>query len=106
MLLTTGFKMTAKILKIVICSLCGMALATAQTEPRSIRWQTKFTHSRYMRGVIVLPPDQLSTNVAEQIGRVALKENPECTFVHVEIFPENNYPPFHYLLLSHVGYDW
>jgi len=66
----------------------------------------KIVEAGYLRGVVVLPASRLSAGLVEDIGRTALEEGRACAFVHVEIYSEEDYPPSHYLMLSHGGYDW
>jgi len=90
----------------VLCALLVWASATAQTAPRTVPWRAKIAEAGYLRGVVVLPASRLSAGLVEDIGRTALEEGRACDLVHVEIYSEEDYPPSHYLMLSHAGYDW
>jgi len=69
-------------------------------------WKSKFSATNYVRGTLVVPSKDLTAGAAERIARQAFEENSNKQLVHVEIFCEEDYPPFHSFLLSHVGYDW
>jgi hypothetical protein len=95
-----------RITKIIILSLTVWASTTDQTPPQAPRWRAKIAESGYLRGVVVLPAARLDADLVEEVGRMALKECGECDVVYVEIYSEEDYPPSHYLALSHTGYDW
>jgi len=86
--------------------LIALSFGSDQVGALPYHWHSRFNDSRYMWGDIVLPRDQITYAVAEKIGREVLKEAAGHAFVDVGIFPEDDYPPFHYLLLSHSGYSW
>jgi hypothetical protein len=95
-----------RIIRIVVFSFIDWASGTAQIVPQQVPWRAKIAEPGYMRGVVVLPASQLSADLAEEIGRMALEEGAERDLVHVDIYSEEDFPPFHYLMLSHIGYDW
>jgi hypothetical protein len=71
-----------------------------------LKWESKLTAPGYVRGTLVVPSQDLTPMFAEQLARAAFKEIGDRRFAVVEIFCEEDYPPFHYLLVSHVGYGW
>jgi hypothetical protein len=95
-----------RVTKIIILSLAVWASTSAQTPPHALRWRARIAEPSYLRGVIVLPASQLSADLVEEIGRMVIEEGRGRDFVHVEIYSEEGYPPPHYLMLSHAGYDW
>jgi hypothetical protein len=83
-------------------SLC--ILCSSGAEP--LKWESKFTANEYVRGTLVVPSQHLTPMFAEQLAQSAFKEIGDRRFADVEMFCEEDYPPFHYFLLSHVGYGW
>ena len=90
----------------LVALLLALSFGSDQVGTLPYHWRSRFSDSRYMRGNIVMPRDQITLGVTEKIGREVLNESAGHAFVDVGNFPDDDYPPFHYLLLSHAGYEW
>jgi len=95
-----------RITRVILCYALGWASASPQIAPATVPWRAKSADPGRLLGVVVRPASQLSVALVEEIGRAALEEGRECDLVHVEIYSEEDYPPPHYMTLSHAGYDW
>jgi hypothetical protein len=95
-----------RITRVILCYALGWASASAQIAPATVPWRAKITEPGRLLGVVVRPASQLSAELVEETGRMALEECRECDLVRVEIYSEEDFPPPDYMTLSHDGYDW
>jgi hypothetical protein len=82
----------------------GGAAVLALAQPRE--WKGKFANSSYMHGAMVLPEDQFSAKTTEDAAETVLREVAAKPFATVDIYPAEQFPPVHYMLFSHIGYEW
>jgi hypothetical protein len=59
-----------------------------------------------MHGAMVLPEDQFSAKTTEDAAETVLREVAAKPFATVDIYPAEQFPPVHYMLFSHIGYEW
>jgi hypothetical protein len=84
----------------------AMLAMTMSGMAQPLEWKQKFSTPNLLHGTIVLPEEQLTIRSAEKVSKVVLADSRDKAFVDVELFAAEHFPPFHYLMASHVGYDW
>lgn len=92
-------KSSAALLVLVVLD-CAFAQSPA------LPWRSVVSEPDYLRGVITVPADRLSPALMDDIGRAALVQAHGRQLVYAELYPEDAFPPPHYLMLSHSGYEW
>lgn len=83
-----------------------LLLAGSVTAAHGLDWKVRSGNDHYLRGAVTVPAQTFTHEAAKEVALKILEESRGVSFLHAEIFADEDFPPYHYMRIFHVGYEW